>query len=354
MPRQTVKINVEKGYSVLIENGILCECGKIAKDIIGDGKAAIITDSNVAPRYLHKAEDSFQKENIMTDHFIFNAGERSKNIMTLSDILEFLAEMKFTRSDTVIALGGGVVGDITGFASTVYLRGVKFIQIPTTLLADVDSSVGGKTAIDLLAGKNLAGTFKQPEAVICDPSLLSTLPYCEFTNGMAEAIKYGILFDEELFDCFRNEPTADALTDIIARCVKYKGRTVESDEFDNGDRKLLNLGHTIGHAIEKCSGFSIQHGHAVAAGTAMITRAGEAMGITANGTAERTEEILKKYSLPVNTDYSTKELVSAALSDKKRAGQTITLVVPEKIGKCKLVNEPVDALEKYIRLGKGE
>ena len=354
MSRQTVKINIGKGYRVVIERGILSECGKIAKETVGDGRAAFITDSNVAPLYLRKAEDSFSNEGITTDHYIFEAGERSKNIRTLSGILEFLAENRFTRSDTVIALGGGVVGDIAGFAASVYLRGVKIIQIPTTLLADVDSSVGGKTAVDLAAGKNLAGTFKQPETVICDPSLLSTLPHSEFTNGMAEAIKYGVLFSEEMFNCFRNEPSGDLMEDIIAKCVEYKGRTVEADEFDEGDRKLLNLGHTIGHAIEKCSDFNIPHGHAVAAGTAMMTRAGEALGMTEKGTLHRTEEILKKYSLPVNTDFTTDELVSAALSDKKRSGETITLVIPEKIGKCVLKHEPVEALERYIRLGKGD
>ena len=352
MARRTVKVNVGKGYEVIIENGILKNCGSIVKNTVGKNRAAVITDSNVAKLYLDTVIESLKNVGIEYEYFVFEAGEKSKNISTLSDILEFLAEKKFVRSDTIIALGGGVTGDMAGFASAVYLRGIKFIQIPTTLLAAVDSSVGGKTAIDLSAGKNLAGAFKQPEAVICDPETLSTLPEHEFANGMAETIKYGILFSEELFETFEKEPTADNLCEMIEKCVAFKGRTVENDEFDNGERKLLNLGHTIGHAIEKCSNFAITHGHAVAAGTAMIARAGEALGLTEKGTAARAEYMLKKYSLPTDSDYSVEDLTAAALSDKKRAGDKITLVVPVKIGECILKNEPVEALEKYIRLGK--
>ena len=352
MTGKTVRVNVGKGYDVIIENGILNACGKILREVIGNGRAAIITDSNVSKLYLKTVFNALKNENIDCESFVFEAGEQSKNISTLSEILEFLAEKQFVRSDTVIALGGGVTGDMAGFAAAVYLRGIKFIQIPTTLLAAVDSSVGGKTAIDLCAGKNLAGAFKQPEAVICDPEVFSTLPQKEFANGMAETIKYGVLFSEDLFDSFNNNTTPDQLCEMIEKCVSFKARTVEHDEFDNGERKLLNLGHTIGHAIEKCSNFTVSHGYAVAAGMAMIARASEALKTAKEGTAKRIEAVLKKYSLPTDFDFTSDELTSAALSDKKRSGNKITLVLPTEIGKCILKDEPIEKLEEYIKLGK--
>ena len=352
MANRTVKVNVAKGYDVIIENGILRDCGRIIKDIIGNGRAAVITDSNVSKLYLQTVLNSVNNKGIESESFIFEAGEQSKNISTLSEILEFLAEKRFVRSDTIIALGGGVTGDMAGFAAAVYLRGIKFIQIPTTLLAAVDSSVGGKTAIDLCAGKNLAGAFKQPEAVICDPDVFSTLPEKEFANGMAETIKYGVLFSEELFNSFNEELTKDSLCEIIEKCVSFKARTVENDEFDNGERKLLNLGHTIGHAIEKCSNFTVSHGYAVAAGMAMIARASEALGIAEKGTTEKIEKMLQKHSLPTDFEYTAKELTNAALSDKKRNGNKITLVLPTKTGECILKDEPIEMLGKYIELGK--
>ncbi len=348
----TVKINVGSGYDVKIGSGILSRCGEYISSVTGVCRAAVITDSNVERLYLKEVVKSLSGAGIDAECFVFPAGEESKNIQTLSNILEFLAEKAFTRTDIIIALGGGVTGDMAGFAAAVYLRGIRYIQIPTTLLAAVDSSVGGKTAIDLNAGKNLAGAFKQPSLVICDVDTLSTLPKKEFANGMAETIKYGALFSEELFAQLSENVSPDSMTEIIARCVEFKGRVVESDEFDNGERKLLNLGHTIGHAIEKCSNFKISHGHAVAAGTAMITRAAESLGIAKKGTASLIENALIKYGLPINSDFDTDALVSASLSDKKREGDKITLVLPTEIGKCILKNEPISELEKYINLGK--
>ncbi len=351
MNRRTVTIKVNKGYDVIIENGILPNCGKIVKETAGDCRIAVIADSNVANLYLKTVLSSLAEEKLQTEHYIFDAGEKSKTISTLADILEFLADKKLSRSDTVIALGGGVTGDIAGFAASVYLRGVKFIQIPTTLLSAVDSSVGGKTAVDLNAGKNLAGTFKQPDAVICDPKTLSTLSEKEFSNGLAEAIKYGVLFSEELFEYFENDRLEDNLDEIIEKCVAFKGKIIEKDEFDTGERKLLNLGHTIGHAIEKCSNFTIPHGFAVAAGIAMTARAGEKYGITNIGTANRIEKLLKRFSLPISTTFGSASLADAALSDKKRSGNRITLVIPEKIGKCVLKEMAADDIKDFINKG---
>ena len=241
----------------------------------------------------------------------------------------------------IAALGGGVVGDLAGLCAAMYLRGIRYVQIPTTLLACVDSSVGGKCAVDLAAGKNLAGAFWQPSLVICDPSLLSTLPDAEFANGMAEVIKYGAGFDRKLFDMtlgnVRENPDP-----IIARCIKIKRDTVESDEFDRGERKKLNLGHTIGHAVEKCSGFSIPHGSAVSMGLYAIYKA------YAAEEASVIKKALEANGLPVQIPYTADELCSAALSDKKRNGDTVSLVLPGPIGSCRIENVPVASLNGII------
>lgn len=355
MIKKRVSINVGTGYDVHIGPALLDSCGEILKQVLRECRLAIITDSNVERLYLDKVKKSLSSSGFESVSLTFPAGESSKNISTLSAILEFLAENNFTRKDAVVALGGGVVGDICGFASSVFLRGIRYVQIPTTLLSAVDSSVGGKTAIDLEAGKNLAGAFKQPEVVICDTDTLSTLNETELSNGVAESVKYGILFDKELFDEFAKSDLKSLLDDkeklvnMIARCVSHKGRIVEKDEFDNGERRLLNLGHTIGHAVEKCSSFSVPHGHAVAIGTSMIARAGEEKGLTECGTFDAVKTVLEKYALPTSCEFSSCELLSSSLNDKKRKGNKIGLVIIESIGKCYIKEEPIEALESYIK-----
>ena len=240
---------------------------------------------------------------------------------------------------------------MAGFAAAVYLRGIRYVQLPTTLLAAVDSSVGGKTAVDLTAGKNLAGAFCQPAAVICDTDCLKTLPPDVFADGAAEAVKTGVLSDEALFALFEDGTLTADPGEVIARCVAYKAGVVERDEKEQGERKLLNLGHTVGHAIEKCSGYVIPRGHAVAAGLAVIARAAEALGWTEESLAARITACLSKNGLPTGTDYSAEALAEAALSDKKRAGGDITLVVPRKIGHCELRKVPVADLLPIIRAG---
>lgn len=350
-PIKSIRVNAGQGYDVLVGCGLLDCVGEIILSVIKPCKTAVITDSTVKELYLKRVEKSLSGAGFDVCSYAFSAGEPSKNMNTLSGILEFLAENKLTRTDAVIALGGGVVGDVTGFAAGVFLRGVKFIQIPTTLLAAVDSSVGGKTAVDLKAGKNLAGVFLQPSAVICDTDTLSTLPKVTLSDGIAEAIKTGILFDEELFSVFETGEVSEKLPFIIERCVMHKGRIVENDEFDKGERQLLNLGHTIGHAIEKCSEYKVSHGHAVAAGMAIITRAAEKLGLCEVGCAKRIEHVLIKNCLPVSTIYSAKELSDAALSDKKRAGDEISLVIPKRIGECVLKKVHVDKLEGVAASG---
>ncbi len=344
-----VSVKTSSPYEVIIGQNILKDSGARIRKLLGGEKCAVITDSNVAPLYLQTVLDSLQQAGYQTDSYILKAGEQSKSLANLGDILEFLAIMGYTKTDCIVALGGGVVGDITGFAAAVYLRGIDFVQLPTSLLAAVDSSVGGKTAIDLLAGKNLAGAFKQPKLVLMDTTTLATLPPEEFANGMAETIKYGVLFDEDLFEACAD--ISSNLEDAIARCVQYKADIVEGDEFDRGQRKLLNLGHTIGHAIEKASGFTVPHGNAVAIGTVMISRAGEAMDYTQSGTTDRIIAMLKANNLPIECDYPYERLSGFALSDKKREGQTISLIIPEKIGKCFIKDEPVTRLKDYTKEG---
>ncbi len=341
-------------YTVTIGPGPLERCGMFLGKSLEPCHVAVISDSNVAPLYLQRTKDSLEKAGFAVSSYIFPAGEESKNLATLSGILEFLAGERLTRTDCVAALGGGVTGDMAGLAAALYLRGVRYIQLPTSLLAAVDSSVGGKTAVDLSAGKNLAGAFLQPAAVLCDTDCLGTLTPEFFADGAAEAIKTGVLCDEDLFALFEGPPLSPAspvLPEIIARCVRYKAGVVERDEKEQGERKLLNLGHTVGHAIEKCSGFTIPHGHAVAAGMAVMAQAAEALGWTQQPVAARIAACLEKNHLPTGTDFSPEALAEAALSDKKRAGGAITLVVPEKIGRCVLKKLPVAELLPVIRAG---
>ena len=348
---RTIPVNTSPAYAVTIGPGLLRQCGRLVREVISPCRAAVITDSAVGPLYLDAVEAGLAEAGFAVSVFTFPAGEGSKTMETLSSILEFLVGERLTRTDCVIALGGGVTGDMAGFAAAVYLRGIRYVQLPTTLLSAVDSSVGGKTAIDLRAGKNLAGAFLQPAAVLCDTDCLKTLPAAVFAGGAAEAVKTGVLCDESLFALFETGRLTAAPEEVIARCVAYKAGVVERDEREQGERKLLNLGHTIGHAIEKCSNYTIPHGQAVAAGLAMMARSAEALGWTAEPIARRIASALSALGLPTGMDYSPEALAEAALSDKKRAGDDITIVVPEKIGRCALKKLPVTELLPVIQAG---
>ena len=346
-----IRVNTVPAYTVTIGPGLLKDCGPRLREVIPPCHMAVVTDSTVGPLYLETVTESLSAAGYAAGTFEFPAGEESKNVSTLSDILEFLAKERLTRSDCLIALGGGVAGDMAGFAAAVYLRGIRYVQMPTTLLSAVDSSVGGKTAIDLRAGKNLAGAFLQPAAVLCDTDSLKTLPRPVFADGAAEAVKTGVLCDEGLFALFEDGTLKADPAEVIARCVEYKAGVVERDEKEQGERKLLNLGHTVGHAIEKCSGYSIPHGHAVAAGLAVMARAAERLNWTNGAIAKRICACLGKLSLPVSTEFSPEALAEAALADKKRSGGSITLVVPKRIGLCELKTVPVTELLPVIRAG---
>ena len=356
MSIQTIHVRTNPEYDVVIGPGLLEECGPRLRETVGLCHMAVVSDSNVAPLYLERVRTSLERAGFTVSTYIFHAGEAYKNFNTLSDILEFLAGEQLTRTDCVAALGGGVTGDMAGLAAALYLRGVKYVQLPTTLLAAVDSSVGGKTAIDLRAGKNLAGAFMQPAAVLCDTDCLKTLPPHVFADGAAEALKTGVLCSEELFARIEPGLSMSELDEIIAQCVAFKAGVVERDEKEQGERKLLNLGHTVGHAIEKCSGFTIPHGHAVAAGMAIMARAAENLGWLTDEAKQtfeegRIESAVENLGLPSSTEYPPEALAQAALSDKKRAGDSITIVVPSKIGRCELKTIPVSELRSVIEAG---
>lgn len=347
----TIAVHTSPAYTVTIAPGLLDTCGRQLQSVLSPCRVAVVTDSMVAPLYLSRVTASLEAAGFPVCSYVFPAGEGSKNLETLSGILEFLAEQRLTRTDCVAALGGGVTGDMAGFAAAVYLRGIRCVQLPTTLLSAVDSSVGGKTAIDLRAGKNLAGAFLQPAAVLCDTDCLATLPPAVFADGAAEAIKTGVLCDERLFSLFETGALQTDVSQVIARCVAYKAGVVERDEKEQGERRLLNLGHTVGHAIEACSGYTIPHGHAVAAGLAIIARAAEALGWTQAPIARRITACLAACALPTNTEFSPQALARAASADKKRAGNEITLVIPQRIGQCQLRKLPVSELEAVIAAG---
>ncbi len=343
---KTVNVNASKNYGVVIGEGLISSLGERCVSLFGKSKAIVVTDSNVAKHWLGKAKESLENSGIQTLEFVFSAGEESKSKEILFELIEFAAENKLTRSDFLVALGGGVTGDMTGLAASLYLRGIPFVQVPTSLLAAVDSSVGGKTAVNLKAGKNLMGAFCQPSLVICDTNTLSTLPEEEFANGMAEIIKYGVIFDKELFDKVKSGDVKSDMENIIARCVELKRDVVVKDEFDLGDRQLLNFGHTMAHSIEKCSNFEIAHGSAVAIGMVIAAKASFALGWSKEDCTAAIIEANKNNNLPVRCDFAPNDLADVALSDKKRTGATINFVVPEVMGKCILKKIPVEELYK--------
>lgn len=348
---KTVKVNASRTYDVKIGAGLLDRCGEEIAALGGTKRVCIVSDSNVWPLYGQKVQASLEKTGFLVDSFVFPAGEASKNGSVYLRLLSFLAQLPLTRTDAVAALGGGVVGDLAGFAAATYLRGVHFVQLPTTLLAAVDSSVGGKTAIDLPEGKNLAGAFYQPELVLCDCSALQTLPSEIFRGGCAEVIKYAVLFDPALFDYLLETGTDFDLEYVIAKCVQWKQDIVAADEFEKGQRKLLNLGHTFGHGIEACSNYQIPHGEAVAAGMAIAARVSASMQLCNSAVVEKIVEILKRFSLPTNTSFPAKDLSKPALQDKKRTGDKISLILPQNIGDCRIVEAQVSNLEKLIAAG---
>lgn len=337
-------VNVKDKYDILIDRGLLEKTGELVKSVLNSKKIMLISDTNVYDIYGDAVKLSLEEQGYQVFTYIFPAGEASKKTAVVVDMVEQMAQCGMTRSDGVVALGGGVCGDMAGFAAAIFLRGIKFVQIPTSLLAQVDSSVGGKTAVDLPQGKNLCGAFHQPSLVIIDTNVLKTLSPHFFSDGMGEVIKYGCIKSESLFDRLEKENAEDYIEDVIYECLDIKRVIVENDEKEFGERALLNFGHTCGHAIEKLWNFeTVSHGEAVGIGMVMASRAGESIGLTEEGTADRIAALLKKYGLRSADTHSTDEIVDAMSADKKRTGTGIKLVMLKKIGESFIY--PIDNSE---------
>lgn len=348
---KTIHIHASTEYDVKIGPNLLPTLGSELQQLLSCKTVCIVSDSNVWPIYGEIAVNSLKKAGFEVLSWVITAGEQSKNGETYLRLLSFLAGNSVTRSDCLIALGGGVVGDLTGFAAATYLRGIAYIQIPTTLLAMVDSSVGGKTAIDLPSGKNLAGAFYQPLLVLCDTNTLLTLPSSDFSDGCAEIVKYAVLFDPTLFSTLVEKGTAFPQEAVISRCVELKRDVVALDEYDRGARQALNFGHTIGHAIEKASQYTIRHGQAVSIGMCAISKAAIANGYCDRAFYLRLCFLLSKFALPCATEYTAEELAHYILADKKRCGQEISLIFPATVGCYETKKVPISQLESILKAG---
>lgn len=339
----TLRVNLPgREYDIISEAGALDRAGSLLRPLLRGMLAAIITDSNVEPLYAARLARSLHLAGFQAAILEIPAGEQSKCPEVLAELWEQLMDVGLTRSDAVIALGGGVVGDLAGFAAATILRGVDFVQIPTTLLAQVDSSVGGKVAVDLRAGKNLAGAFYQPKMVIMDPECLKTLPERVFSDGMAEVIKYGCIWDRGLFDRIAQmgsrEHIMGHIGEITLQCCDIKRQVVEQDELDTGLRMLLNFGHTLGHVYEKAYHYeTYTHGEAVAAGMVRAAKLGTAMGITPAGTAEEIAAVLRKFGLPTEISASAQDYADTLTKDKKSDGTQISFIALREIGKAEAV-----------------
>lgn len=329
-----VHVNASRSYDIFVGGGLLNNAGKYIAAAIKSQHVCVVTDDNVDGLYSARLLDSLGKNGFTAEKFVFPHGEAQKCHKTLLSLYDFLAEHSFTRSDALIALGGGVCGDLTGFAAASYMRGIGFVQIPTTVLAQTDSSVGGKTAVDIAGGKNLVGAFYQPQLVLCDTETLSSLTPEFFADGMAEVVKYGMIKSRELFDLLSEKDVHENMEDIITRCVSIKAQVVEHDERDTGERMVLNFGHTLGHAIEKYYNYTgISHGYAVAIGMSTFTHIAEKKGMCEAGMSEKLDTLLTKCKLPLITDAPIDVLFKYSLGDKKRDSAGISIVLCPEIGK---------------------
>ena len=346
-----IEVHGSRTYTVSIGAGLLRTAGETAAAAVQGRRALLVSDTNVFPLWGKTVLDSLAAAGFAAQDFVFPAGEASKTPETLIAAVRACAAAELTRDDLIVALGGGVTGDLAGLAAALYLRGVAVLQLPTSLLAMVDSSVGGKTAVDLPEGKNLLGAFHQPAAVLCDTGALSTLPAADFACGCGEIVKYAVLTGGRLA-ALVEDGIRENLEEVAALCVACKRDLVEADEFDRGARQLLNLGHTIGHAVEQVSGFAVPHGCAVAAGLCRMARAAAAQGLCSTADAARIAALCEQYGLPTDAEYPDEALYAAALHDKKRRSGTISLVVPHGIGDCRVERVPLDALRDWIALGR--
>ncbi len=331
-----------KTYQVHVGAGIIDEVGALTRAACGGERACVISDSNVAPLYANAVCESLNDAGYDSTLLVFEAGEEHKHFGTLSELLEGIADAGLTRDDVVVAVGGGVTGDMAGLAGALYLRGCQVVQVPTSLLAMVDSSVGGKTAVDLCAGKNLAGAFLQPSVVVADIDCLDTIDHRLLTDSCGEVIKHGVIADAGLFERVATTPInaedfdRTVLAEIIAQNVRIKRDVVNADEREHGLRQTLNFGHTIGHAIEAASNFELGHGASVAAGMCCIARAAAAKKWCPREVADKIIRAVQAYGLPTNTSVDHATLLAYATHDKKRHGDGVNVVVPRAIGEVEV------------------
>lgn len=333
-----VNININNdlkiNYDILVEKGLINDTGKLVKEVLRGKRALIVTDDIVDKFYTETVKKSLEKENIITSVCVLENGETNKNIESIYNIYSALAKNELSRKDIIIALGGGVIGDMAGYAAATWMRGIDFVQIPTTLLACVDSSVGGKTGINIKEGKNLVGAFHSPRLVIMDSDVLNTLPKREFNAGMAEVIKHAFLFDKKLLEYLENNNNNFDMDFILKRNCELKGHIVEIDYKEKKERMFLNFGHTIGHSVENAAGYGVLlHGEAVAIGVIFAIEYGIKKGITKDKSIlERAKNIFTKFSLPTAIP-SNINLKDAIKLDKKRSNDEINFVFLESIGK---------------------
>ena len=332
----------DRSYDIHIAPGRLDDTGKLCQQVLPRAtRLAVVTDDTVGGLYAHRLLQSLWARGYTASVISLPAGEQTKSLHNLGVLYDSFMEMGLTRTDAVVALGGGVVGDLAGFAAATILRGVDFVQVPTTLLAQVDSSVGGKVAIDLPAGKNLAGAFWQPRLVVMDPEVLNTLDDKTFSDGMAEVIKYGCIRDAAFFRALEKTPSRRAVMEniesVLYTCCDLKRAVVEKDERDTGERMVLNFGHTLGHAYEKAGHYETwTHGQAVAAGMCLAARLGAALGVTPAGVPERVEALVSAFGLPTRIPCTQADYAAAVGLDKKGTGEQITLVLLEDLGRAVL------------------
>ena len=328
------------GYSVSVASGSIDSVGEVARQAAPAHRYAIITDEHVGPHYAERVARSFGSQ-VRPLVIAIPAGEREKTRDRWSGVTDQLIDAGLGRDSAIIALGGGVIGDLAGFVAATFMRGIPFVQVPTSLLAMIDASVGGKTGVDTPAGKNLVGAFHQPSAVIVDPDTLATLPIAHWRAGLAEAIKHGVIADAEYLTTIERalpglaeNPAAGEMHDLIGRSIEIKAGVVERDERESGLRKILNFGHTLGHAIEQLSGYSILHGEAVAIGMALEARLGERAGLTEEGTARRIEGCLRSAGLPTGRPRGmhSADIIAATRGDKKTRQGNVEYVLPVRIG----------------------
>lgn len=345
-----VKVSASLEYSVLIDKGILSTVGDLCKKVVDSPiKMLVVTDEIVAKLYLKTVVESLQKAGYKTFSVILPSGETTKSIENFSKILSISAELNFNRQDCFVALGGGVIGDLVGFCASSFMRGIKYIQVPTTLLSAIDSSVGGKTAVNLPEGKNLVGAFWQPSLVVCDTETLKTLPRQQFLCGVGEAVKYAVLDGGRIYDIISKGEVESNYEELVELCVKSKAKIVRDDEKENGVRKLLNLGHTIGHAVEKLSQYTALHGICVAKGINLLAKAQYFQGSITKECFDKVQNLLNAFDFDLSIDYSESDLIKEFVHDKKCVSSGVSLVKIKDIGSCYVENVPLEKMGEAFK-----